>query len=191
MLLSQVTAVGGIGTKANSDEAQEQLTLAVSIIGSCCGECKSLYVSPDTSRQTDPSVSDTNYPRLETIRDLLRVITAYPRLAKDAMQALVDLGDAIKDDASVEEVQGLINGTLSKDMSVRKAALEALQPVDMTELDYSEELWIAVHDADEQNAKLAAHLWEDNGLDLPETYLGSLLQYLGEFSRVCRGFCGS
>lgn len=127
-------------------------------------------------------VTDPNYPRLETIRDLLRVITDYPRLAKDAMQALVDLGDAIKHVASVEEVQGLIMGTLSKDMNVRKAALEALQPVDMTELDYSEEIWIAVHDADEQNAKLAVHLWEDNGLDLPETYLASLLKYLGEFT---------
>lgn len=125
------------------------------------------------------AVSDGNYPRLETIRDLLRVITDYPRLAKDAMQALVDLGDAIKDVASVEEVQGLIVGTLSRDMNVRKAALEALQPVDMTELDYSEEIWIAVHDSDEQNAKLAVHLWEDNGLDLPETYLAGLLKYLG------------
>lgn len=180
MLLSQVTAVGGIGTEPNSDEAQEQLTLAVSIIGSCCGECEYRSVLRISEIDSDHVVSDANYPRLETIRDLLRVITAYPRLAKDAMQALVDLGDAIKDVASVEEVQGLIVGTLSKDMNVRKAALEALQPVDMTELDYSEEIWIAVHDADEQNAKLATHLWEDNGLDLPESYLASLLTYLGE-----------
>ena len=64
------------------------------------------------------TVSDGNYPRLETIRDLFRVITDYPRLAKDAMQALVDLGDAIKDVASVDEVQGLIVGTLSRDMNV-------------------------------------------------------------------------
>jgi hypothetical protein len=41
MLLSQVTALGGIGTEPNSDEAQEQLTLAVSITGACVGECKS------------------------------------------------------------------------------------------------------------------------------------------------------
>lgn len=41
MLLSQVTALGGIGTEANSDDAQEQLTLAVSITGACVGECKS------------------------------------------------------------------------------------------------------------------------------------------------------
>jgi HEAT repeat protein len=117
---------------------------------------------------------------------LLRVITAYPRLGKEAAQALKDLGDAIKDVASVTEVQGLIAGTLSKDLSVRKAALEALQPVDITELDYSEEIWIAVHDADEQNASLALHLWDDNGLDLPETFLASLLGYLAHESSAVR-----
>ena len=53
--------------------------------------------------------------------------------------------------------------------------------MDLTELDYSEELWIAVHDSDEQNASLATHIWEDNGLDVPEGYLESLLKYLGAF----------
>lgn len=135
-------------------------------------------------RSADPLVSDQNYPRLETIRDLLRMITAYPRLGKEAAQSLIDLGDAIKDVASVTEVQGLVAGTLSKDLTVRKAALEALQPVDMTELDYSEEIWIAVHDADEQNAKLALHLWDDNGLDLPETFLSTLPRYLGTWFSI-------
>ena len=56
------------------------------------------------------------------------------------------------------------------------------QPVDLTELDYSVELWIALHDADEQNANLATHLWEDNGLDIPETYLAGLVPFLGELA---------
>lgn len=48
MLLGQVTTLGGIGTEPNSEEAQEQLTLAVSIIGSCCGECESISLLPRT-----------------------------------------------------------------------------------------------------------------------------------------------
>lgn len=55
-----------------------------------------------------------------------------------------------------------------------------MQPVDLTDFDYSEELWIASHDEDEQNALLASHVWEDNGLDVPESYLTSLLRYLGK-----------
>jgi hypothetical protein len=58
--------------------------------------------------------------------------------------------------------------------------------VDLTDLDYSEELWMAAHDDDDQNASLASHVWEDNGLDIPESYLPSLLRYLGEFEAICR-----
>ena len=54
------------------------------------------------------------------------------------------------------------------------------QPFDLTDLDWSPELWIACHDDDEQNARLARHLWEDNGLDVPESFLPSLVLYLGK-----------
>ena len=53
------------------------------------------------------------------------------------------------------------------------------QPFDLTDLDWSPEIWIAYHDDDEQNARLAEHLWEDNGLDVLESFLPSLLGYLG------------
>ena len=48
-------------------------------------------------------------------------------------------------------------------------------------MDWSPELWIACHDDDEQNARLARHAWEDNGLDVPENFLDSLLDFLGGF----------
>lgn len=47
-------------------------------------------------------------------------------------------------------------------------------------MDWSPELWIACHDNDEQNERLAIHVWEDNGLDVPETFLKDLLEYLGK-----------
>jgi len=53
------------------------------------------------------------------------------------------------------------------------------QPFDLTDMDWSPELWVACHDDDEQNARLARHLWEDNGLDVPETFLDDLLTFLG------------
>ena len=37
-----------------------------------------------------------------------------------------------------------------------------------------------MHDDDEQNARLANHVWEDNGLDVPEDYLEDLLPFLGK-----------
>lgn len=53
------------------------------------------------------------------------------------------------------------------------------QPFDLIDLDWSPELWIASHDDDEQNARLAQHVWDDNGLDVPEKYLEDLLPFLG------------
>jgi hypothetical protein len=49
----------------------------------------------------------------------------------------------------------------------------------LTDLDWSPQLWIACHDDDEQNARLANHVWEDNGLDVPENFLDKLMNYLG------------
>lgn len=41
ILLALVVQQGGIGIEsAQSEEAQEQLTLVVNIIGACCGECE-------------------------------------------------------------------------------------------------------------------------------------------------------
>lgn len=54
----------------------------------------------------------------------------------------------------------------------------------MTELDWSPEVWIACHDDDAQNARLASHVWEDNGLDVAEGYLGAMLAFLGAFVYV-------
>ena len=175
LLFERVVQIGGVGTESpNSDEAQEQLTLVVNIIASSCGEFE-----------------DDTYPRLPTVRQLVSVIQNHPKLARDASSALVDLAAAIKDVATPEEIKEMISGTLSKDSNVRNAALQALQPVDLTDLDYSEELCIAVHDEDEQNASLALHLWEDNGLDIPETYLESLLLYLAHESPAVRDSCAS
>lgn len=57
------------------------------------------------------------------------------------------------------------------------------QPFDLTELDWSPQLWIACHDEDEQNARLASHVWEDNGLDVSEGFLEDMLAFLGESCR--------
>lgn len=170
MLNKQIVNLGGIGSdSAQSEQAQEQLTLVVAIISACVGEFE-----------------NDQYPRLSTVRDLIQIIGGHSRLAKDGSAALVDLGAAIRDVATPDEISEMIAGTLSAESNVRNSALQALQPVDLTELNYSEELFIATHDNDETNAALAEHLWEDNGLDVPETYLDSLIRYLAHSSAAVR-----
>jgi hypothetical protein len=39
---------------------------------------------------------------------------------------------------------------------------------------------VACHDSDAQNARLARHIWDDNGLDVVEVYASALLKFLGK-----------
>ena len=56
---------------------------------------------------------------------------------------------------------------------------EFRQTLDLTDLDWISELWIARHDADQQNARLANHIFEENALDVPEAFFSDLKPYLG------------
>ncbi|KAI9068620.1 ARM repeat-containing protein [Trametes sanguinea] len=159
-LLSQVILKGGF-TLLEDDDPLEQIALSLDIIKFHCGE-----------------FSDPAFPRTETVRDLIHSIRNQPKLAKDASSALIDIGQAMQANATRSETSELFRGTLYQEVYVRTSCLQALQPFDLTELDWSPELWIACHDEDEQNARLANHIWEDNGLDVPEGFLTDLLPFL-------------
>ena len=124
-----------------------------------------------------------------------------PKLAKEASSALIDLGESIHATATRQEIDVIIRGTLLQEVYVRNSCLQTIQvhlltnlnsymficymqPFDLTDLDWSPELWIAIHDNDEQNARLAQHVWEDNGLDVPEPYLQHLLSFLGRHYNI-------
>ncbi|KZV97519.1 hypothetical protein EXIGLDRAFT_703179 [Exidia glandulosa HHB12029] len=76
LMLSAVISAGGIGA-ADAEEALEQLALVVDILSFHC-----------------PSFAEPTYPRLETLRDLVRVIKHHPQLAKNAVSALLAASEA-------------------------------------------------------------------------------------------------
>ncbi|KAF5354845.1 hypothetical protein D9756_005584 [Leucocoprinus leucothites] len=159
-LLEQVIQQGGIAVEEDED-ALEQVALTLDLIKFHCGE-----------------FSNSAYPRKRTIEQLQHLIRNQPKLSKNGSSTLIDLGEAISPSATREEMEVLLKGTLAQESHLRNSCLQAVQPFDLTDLDWSPELWIACHDDDEQNARLAQHAWEDNALDVPETYLKELLAYL-------------
>ncbi|GLB43526.1 putative ARM repeat-containing protein [Lyophyllum shimeji] len=166
-LLGQVLREGGIN--GEEEEKLEQVALVLAIIKFHCGE-----------------FSNPAFPRVQTMEMLLHVIRQQPKLSKDASSALVDLGEAIHASVSPAELSVLVEGTLMQEVYVRNSCLQTLQPFDLTDLDWSPELLIACHDEDEQNARLARHLWEDNGLDIPQEFLDTLIGYLGHDNAYVR-----
>lgn len=54
--------------------------------------------------------------------------------------------------------------------------------LDLTDIDWSPEVFIACYDNDQQNARLATNIWEENGLDVPEGFFSDLRPFLGTFT---------
>ncbi|CAG8555168.1 3621_t:CDS:10, partial [Cetraspora pellucida] len=117
-------------------------------------------------------------PRSEMIHTLLHIIKEYPKLTKVARTAMINLCESIGETAEQKEINVLLTGLLSPEAFVRHACLQALNNLDITDIDFSCELWIACHDEDEHNAKLAIALWESNGMDVEPSYNVELLPYL-------------
>ncbi|CEQ38752.1 SPOSA6832_00193 [Sporobolomyces salmonicolor] len=169
-LVSKILRSGGIGLdKSEQEAALEQLSLALDFLSFHARQC-----------------ADTAFPRLLMIGDLFATLVGYPSLSRTASTALSDLGEMIKMNATTEEIAAILDGALTEEAFVRLAALQALQPLDLTELEFPANLWVLAHDVDERNRELATTVWEENGLDVPVTFLPQLIPLLSHSSSAVR-----
>ncbi|KAF7728036.1 translational activator of GCN4 [Apophysomyces ossiformis] len=162
-ILYQVIQQGGVGynkSDAGNESSLEQVTMAIDIIGYHCGRGDS-----------------TVMPRKEMIESLLHSIKEYPQCSKNAKTSLVNLCESMVDTCLPEEISTLLQGLLSDEFLVRHAVLQGIEILDLTDIDYSPELWLACHDENEANAELANNLWQDNAMDVEEAYKDRLLAY--------------
>nr|CAG8471118.1 10487_t:CDS:10 [Entrophospora candida] len=164
-LIKYIVIKGGLGCDINdenyNESVLEQITLGLDII--------SFHASVGTS---------TIIPRAEIIQVLLDIIKNYPKLAITAKKTLIDFCEFIGITASRIETSALFAGLLSSETFIRNACLQSLDFTDLTDIDFSCELWITCHDNDESNSKFAFKLWEENGMDIEENYAVELLPYL-------------
>lgn len=168
-VLYQVIEQGAIDCEKNDESALEQVTMAIDIIGFHCIHGGSLMM-----------------PRKNMIDILLRSIKDYPMCSKAAKTYLVTLCEAMADSVTLDEINALFKGLLSSEVLVRSASLQALELLDLTDIDYSPELWVACHDENESNADLAKIQWEDNAMEVDEEYKDQLLSYIVSDSEYVR-----
>jgi hypothetical protein len=114
------------------------------------------------------------------LEGLVHIIARQPKLSRDGVAVLVEVGEAIHESSTREEQTALLRHTTAQEVYVRNAVLQALQPFDLTDIEWSPEVLIACHDDDEQNGRLARQLCDENGLEIPEGYMSSLIPLLGE-----------
>lgn len=125
-LLNQIFFKGAIGLTGD-DDPLEQAALALDLVKFHTGECKSLSRDAGIFEANHLVVSQTAYPREQTMENLLFVIRQQPKLAKGASSALIDIGQAVQSSVTPEELRVLLRGTLIQEVYVRNACLQALQ----------------------------------------------------------------
>jgi len=107
------------------------------------------------------------------------------KLIKDT---LFDLCRCISANIGQEELQALLEGAIVSDVSVRTSVLQAINAeIDLTDLDFSEHIWLACHDHVEENVDIADAIWEENALEVDDSSYGKLIPYLASKDSQLRG----
>lgn len=134
------------------------------------------------------SFSDTRLPRKEVLQHLITSLHKYSLHYKLVKDTLFDFCRCISQNISPEELEVLFEGAIAPDVSVRTAVLQAIEAeIDLTDLDFSEHIWLCYHDQVEENAEIAEAIWEDNALDVDETSYLKILKYLDAKDGQLRG----
>ncbi|KAL8930443.1 MAG: hypothetical protein Q9208_000627 [Pyrenodesmia sp. 3 TL-2023] len=160
-LAMTVLRANGIGW-TEPDEVDEQITLALEFF----------------SLHTD-SFSDTRLPRSEVLALLIQCMQNYAQHYKDVKDCLSNVCRSIVATVNSVEISMLLKGVIVPQASVRTSLLQIIREhLDLTDLDFSEEIWIAAHDDVEENTELAWAIWQENALEAVPDDASKILPYL-------------
>ncbi|MCJ1389820.1 translational activator of GCN4 [Xylographa bjoerkii] len=159
----------GVG-HAGEDEGDEQVTLAL----------ETLTFHTDT-------FSHMSLPRGEIIAVLIRSMQDFSLHYKLIKDCLHDLCRALAPNITPIEIQTLLRGVIVPQISVRTAVLQAIRDyIDLTHLDFSDEIWLAVHDDVPENADMGQAIWEENALEVNGQDAMKMIPYLASTDRQLR-----
>lgn len=156
--------------KADRDETSERVTLALE------------FLSFHTS-----AFSSSHLPRDEVLTIIIQSMQHYPQHSKLLKECLLELCRSIASNITVSETQTLLNGSILSDPLVRTAVLQAIRFfVDLTELDFVEQIWLSCHDDVEENAEIGRMIWEENALEAEAQNALGLIPYLSSSDKQLR-----
>lgn len=156
-----VLEANGVG-RTEQDEINEQITLAL--------EFFTLHAD---------LFSDGRLPRCEISTLLIQSLQNYALYYKEIKDCLFDICRSTSGNITSPEISTLLKGAIVPQASVRTSVLQAVREyLDLTDLDFSEEIWIAAHDDVDENSELAWAIWQENALEALPTDASKLFPYL-------------
>lgn len=168
-LVFLVLEKGGIG-KAAPEEADEQLILAIEILGFHTSTCV-----------------DDRLPRKALFEIIIWSMQRYQQHYKMIKDCLTDLASSVAPNVTNEELGAILRGTIVPETAVRTATLQVIDAdLDMNDMKFSEEIWLACHDDVPENAELGRTIWEENELQLKADAGAKMLPYLESADKQLR-----
>ncbi len=150
---------GGFG---ETDDAEAQLVLALEFLSFHC----------DAS--SDPVV-----PREELLSVLIFAMQTYNQHYKIIKDCLADLSRCIAPNITDSEIAVLLKGAIVPQIPVRTAVLQSISAeIDLSDLDFAEEVWLACHDDVDENKEIGRDIWEESGFEVSTESPFRILSYL-------------
>ncbi|GKZ36456.1 translational activator of GCN4 [Aspergillus brasiliensis] len=169
-LIILVLSKNGIDEQ-RGDEEGEQVLLALEVLSFHSG-----------------SFADERLPRVEVLKILLASMQKYTQHYKLIKDTLFNFCRCISPNITKDELDVLLKGTIVTDVSVRTSVLQVIEAeIDLTDLDFSEHIWLECHDHVEENAEIAENIWEENALEVDDSSYEKIIPYLSSKDAQLRG----
>lgn len=158
-LIFLVLRNGGFGTQ---EDSEAQVVLAIDFLKFHTDAC-----------------SDAIVPRREVLSVLIEAMQAYNQHYKAIKECLTDLCRSVAPTINDDEIATLVRGAIVPQTSVRTSVLQSISAeIDLSDLDFSEEIWLACHDDVEGNVDLAHEIWEESAFEVSRDAVFTILPYL-------------
>ncbi|KAF2173884.1 hypothetical protein M409DRAFT_16153 [Zasmidium cellare ATCC 36951] len=152
---------GGID-RASSEDVDEQILLAIEFLSLHTAVC-----------------ADTRLPRQKLLSTLITAMQKYTQHFRAFKDCFADLCRRVAPNMNTAETNTAVKGVIVPDVSVRNAVLQAISAeLELVDRDFYEEIWLACHDDDEENAEIAHEIWQENELKITEEAAEQCLVYL-------------
>ena len=166
-LVSLVLSRSGFGSQ---DDAEAQVVLALEFI----------------SFHTD-ACSDILVPREQILTILISSMQKYNQHWKLIKDCLADLCRCIAPNINRQEMSTLVKGAVVPQIVVRTSVLQSISAeIDMSDLGFCDEIWLAAHDDQEENVELGREIWEESEFDIPAEAAFRMMPYLGSSDHQLR-----
>ncbi|TLD20666.1 hypothetical protein PspLS_08639 [Pyricularia sp. CBS 133598] len=130
------------------------------------------------SFHTDTASSEA-LPRAQMLETLISSMQVYNQHYKIIRDCFSDMVRCVAPNISDKEIGVVARGAIVPQTSVRTTVLQSISAdVDMSELEFSEEIWIAYHEDSEENVELAREIWEESGFQTSKDVPVKMLPYL-------------